>query len=48
MSNLCVDATVRVAFDMGYHCTVIEDACAASDLEFSGSTIPAGVVHGAS
>ena len=45
MSNLCVDATVRAAFDMGYHCTVIEDACAASDLEFAGEVIPAAVVH---
>ncbi len=47
MSNLCVDATVRAAFDMGYHCTVIEDACAASDLEFGGNVIPAALVHGA-
>ncbi len=47
MSNMCVDATVRAAFDMGYHCTVIEDACAASDLEFGGNVIPAALVHGA-
>ena len=47
MSNMCVDATVRAAFDMGYHCTVIEDACAASDLEFGGDVIPATLVHGA-
>jgi nicotinamidase-related amidase len=47
MSNMCVDATVRAAFDMGYHCTVIEDACAASDLEFGGNVIPATLVHGA-
>ena len=47
MSNMCIDATVRAAFDMGYHCTVIEDACAASDLEFGGDVIPATVVHGA-
>jgi len=47
MSNMCVDATVRAAFDMGYHCTVIEDACAASDLEFGGNVIPATQVHGA-
>jgi nicotinamidase-related amidase len=47
MSNMCVDATVRAAFDLGFHCTVIEDACAASDLEFNGATIPAVQVHGA-
>lgn len=47
MSNMCVDATVRAAFDLGFHCTVVEDACAASDLEFNGTTIPARQVHGA-
>lgn len=47
MSNLCIDATVRAAFDMGYRCTVIEDACAASDLEFRGGPISAGQVHAA-
>ena len=47
MSNLCVDATVRAAYDMGYRCTVIEDACAASDLEFRGNRISAGQVHAA-
>ena len=46
MSNLCVDATVRAAFDLGYRCTVVEDACAASDLEFGGNGIPATLVHG--
>lgn len=47
MSNLCIDATVRAAFDMGYKCTVIEDACAAAALQFSGARIPAAAVHGA-
>ncbi len=47
MTNMCVDATVRAAFDLGFHCTVVEDACAASDLEFNGATIPARQVHGA-
>jgi nicotinamidase-related amidase len=47
MSNMCVDATVRAAFDMGFHCTVIEDACAASDVDFNGARIPAEQVHGA-
>ena len=44
-SNRCIDSTVRVAFDMGYRCTVIEDACAAADLEFAGKAIPALQVH---
>ena len=47
MSNMCVDASVRAAFDLGFQCIVVEDACAASDLEFGGATIPAAHVHGA-
>lgn len=45
MSNMCIDATVRAAFDLGFECTVISDACAASDIEFQGRTIPAADVH---
>ncbi len=47
MSNMCVDATVRAAADLGYGVTVVEDACAACDLEFGGRAIPAETVHGA-
>lgn len=47
MSNMCVDATARAAADLGYGVTVVEDACAASDLDFGGRTIPAETVHGA-
>lgn len=47
MSNMCVDATVRAAFDQGYAVAVAEDACAASDLEFDGNSIPHAQVHGA-
>jgi len=28
MTHMCVDATVRAAFDHGFDCTVIHDACA--------------------
>lgn len=47
MSNMCVDATVRAAVDRGLTATVVHDACAASDLEFGGATIPGATVHGA-
>jgi nicotinamidase-related amidase len=47
MTNLCVDATVRAAFDLGYDVTVLGDACAAPALDFDGQTIPAPHVHGA-
>lgn len=47
MTNMCVDATVRAAFDLGYTVTVLHDACAARQLAFEGTTIPAPQVHGA-
>jgi nicotinamidase-related amidase len=47
MSHMCVDATVRAAFDLGFRCVVAEDACATRALEFNGATIPAHKVHGA-
>ena len=47
MSHMCIDATTRAAFDYGFKCTVIHDACASRDLVFAGLTIPAAQVHGA-
>ncbi|HBA85973.1 MAG TPA: cysteine hydrolase [Verrucomicrobia bacterium] len=47
MSHMCVDATVRAAFDMGFKCTVVEDACATRDLEFNGQKVAAQSVHAA-
>lgn len=47
MSHMCIDATVRAAFDKGYQCMVAHDACAARNLAFHGSDIPASHVHGA-
>jgi nicotinamidase-related amidase len=47
MSHMCIDTTTRAAFDFGFRCTVIHDACATRDLVFEGLTIPAGHVHGA-
>lgn len=46
MSHMCIDATTRAAFDFGFECTVIEDACATRDLEFGGRQIAARQVHG--
>ena len=46
MSHMCVDTTVRAAFDLGYRCTVISDACATRDLEFDGNIIDSADVHG--
>ena len=46
MTCMCVDATVRAAFDFGYTCTVAHDACATMDLVFNGVAIPADQVQG--
>lgn len=45
MSHMCIDATTRAAFDLGFNCTVAEDACATRDLTFKGTTIKASDVH---
>jgi nicotinamidase-related amidase len=47
MSHMCIDATVRAAFDKGYTCLVAHDGCATRNLNFNGVDIPAGHVHGA-
>jgi nicotinamidase-related amidase len=47
MSHLCIDATVRAAFDKGYSCFVAHNACATKNLVFGGVDIPAKHVHGA-
>ncbi len=47
MSHMCIDATTRAAYDHGFQCTLIEDACATSDLLFKGVLVSARYVHSA-
>jgi len=47
MSHMCIDATTRAAADLGFTCTVVQDACTTKDLEFAGRKIAAAQVHGA-
>jgi nicotinamidase-related amidase len=47
MSHMCIDATVRAGFDLGFNCMVAEDACATLDLSFNDTTIQASAVHAA-
>jgi nicotinamidase-related amidase len=47
MTHMCVDATVRAAFDHGFACVTVHDACATRGLNFNGDGIPAAQVHGA-
>ncbi len=45
MTHMCVDATVRAAFDHGFECVTVHDACATKALQFKGEEIPAVKVH---
>jgi nicotinamidase-related amidase len=47
MTHMCVDATTRAAFDLGFACTIVHDACAARALAFNGVEVPAAHVHAA-
>ena len=45
MTHLCVDATARAAYDLGFQVIVAEDACATRDLTYGDTVIPADLVH---
>lgn len=41
MTHMCIDTTTRAAFDLGFKCHVISDACATRDLEFNNQLVKA-------
>lgn len=45
MTHMCVDTTVRAAFDLGFICTLAHDACATKALTFDGKTVAADQVQ---
>lgn len=45
MTHMCVDATTRAAFDLGFECMIAEDACATRTLVHKGRSVPAEHVH---
>ncbi len=47
MTHMCVDSSVRQAFDFGYRVTLLGDACATRALSFAGETVPAKQMHAA-
>jgi len=47
MTHMCIDTTTRAAFDLGFICHVISDACATRDLEFNGQVVKAADVQNA-
>ena len=47
MTHMCVDTGVRAAFDLGFDCRLVGDACATRDLEYDGRTVAAADVQAA-
>jgi len=45
MTHMCVDATARAAADLGFDVIVAADACAARDLKYGDTVVPADQVH---
>jgi nicotinamidase-related amidase len=45
MTHMCIDATTRAAFDLGFKCRVAYDACATRNLAFQGETVSAHEVQ---
>ena len=45
MTHMCIDTTVRAAFDLGYKTTLVGNACATKDLSYKGDTIEAKYVQ---
>jgi nicotinamidase-related amidase len=44
-THMCIDTTVRAAFDLGFPCQLAGDACATRDLTRHGETTPAAQVQ---
>src|SRR5687767_10272641 len=44
-THMCVDATARAAYDLGFQVIIVEDACATRDLTFGDTVIPADMVQ---
>ena len=42
---MCLEATTRAAYDLGYDCTVIEDASTTRDLKYEDVIVKAKEVH---
>ena len=45
MTHMCVDTSVRAAFDLGFENLLIGDACATKDLEYDGEIVEAKEVQ---
>ncbi len=46
MTHMCIDTSVRAAFDLGFKIDLAHDACATRTLRFGETELPAAAVHG--
>ena len=44
-TQMCVEAAVRAAHDLGFECMLIGDACATRDVKYNGTTVKAADVQ---
>ena len=44
-THMCLEGATRAAHDLGYNCTVVEDACTTRDLKYGTVTVKADDVH---
>jgi nicotinamidase-related amidase len=44
-THMCLEAATRAAYDLGFKCTVVGDACATRDLKYGDRIVPAADVH---
>ena len=45
MTHMCIDTTTRAAADLGFTCSLAQDACATRNLAFAGAEVPAAQVQ---
>lgn len=46
-THMCVEAAVRAAYDLGFECILVEDACATRNLKYKDREVSAEDVHAA-
>jgi nicotinamidase-related amidase len=44
-THMCLEAATRAAYDLGFECVVIGDACATRDLKYGDTIVKAADVH---
>lgn len=45
MTHMCIDSTVRAAFDFDFTVELVGEACATYDQDYNGIQLPAEIIH---